>query len=113
VAQSSERTPIWQSIVLLLIMGGVVGAAYWAIFNYWQPPTPTNNGLAAAGGVVYLIVCYFISPPEPDLDNFTWRDNPFTFSDDISRHRLALAVAMTPGIIIAHSVVIIIQSMRS
>ena len=107
------KAPLWQGVLLLLIMGAIIGAVYWAISTYWLPPTPANIAIAAAIGVVYLIVCYFVSPPEPDMDEFTWWDNPFSISDDINRYRLAVMVTMVSDIVIVHSAVAVLQTMRA
>lgn len=93
-------------IIRFAISTGLLVTVYYLLFAYALPLTGKGFAITSAVLLVYLLISYFVHP-EPDTDNLGWfggvMDDPFHYSDDISRFLLVLLIVLYPGRFIAGS----------
>jgi hypothetical protein len=82
------------AIFFMIIGAGILGLFIWMIL------TSQNKLLYLGLLILYLLVCYFLTP-KPDGSNIGWLggliNNPFRISDNINRFLLIFYLFLLPG----------------
>lgn len=91
-----------------VIAVALMALCYFLLFRYGVALTMKAVAWTVGLTVGYLVVAYFVRP-EPETDNLGWlgglMDDPFHYSDDISRFLLFLLIILWPGRFVAVSLV--------
>ncbi len=110
-----EESSIPGMIVRFVIAMCLLTAVYYLLFRFLLPFTWICAAWVTGLTLAYLLVGYYVRP-EPETDNLGWFggliDDPFHYSDDISRFLLLLAIVLYPARFIAVSAVQFIRILR-